>query len=91
MISPEYMVKRMGALLFEERMRRDESQVIFAARIGVHRNTLAKMEKGDPEVRIGAWVWVFHLIGIDQNILELMGREGEPTDRERAGRKKRHG
>lgn len=88
MISPAYMLKRMGALLREERLRRNETQRIFAARLGVHLSTLQRMEKGDPEVRIEAWVWLFHLMGIDLNLLELMTREEEPVDRQRATNKR---
>ena len=88
MISPAYMLKRMGALLREERLRRNESQEIFAARLGVHRSTLQRMEKGDPEVRIEAWVWFIHLAGIDLNVLELMTDEDGPVDRQKATNKR---
>jgi transcriptional regulator with XRE-family HTH domain len=77
------MLERMGALLKKERLRRKESQETFGARVGVHRHTLAKMERGNPEVRIEAWAWVLRLMRIDLPLLELMTKDN-PSDREYA-------
>lgn len=88
MISPDYMLKRMGALLREERLRRNEPQEVFCARLGVHRSTLQRMENGDPEVRIEAWVWAFRIMQIDLPVLQLMNKDN-PPERERARRKQK--
>ena len=71
-LDPQYTLERMGDLLREERLRRGESQKIFAARLGVHSSTLSRMENGHGEVRIEAWVRAFRQMKIDINILELM-------------------
>lgn len=46
----------LGARLRDERLRRDETQKVFAARIGVSVPTLHNMEAGDPGVTIGHWI-----------------------------------
>lgn len=45
----------LGARLKTERLKRNEQQALFAARIGVSVPTLRKMESGDPTVQIGYW------------------------------------
>lgn len=87
MLSTEYLVERMGALVKKARLQRNESQEIFAARLGVHRHTLDRMECGDAGIRIGAWVEVLKVLEKEQEFLELLS-EGESEDptRERAWR-----
>ncbi len=46
----------LGARLKEARLKKNEVQERFAARIGVSVPTLRKMEAGDPSVAIGTWV-----------------------------------
>jgi len=55
MSSIDEKLKGLGARLLSERLRRNESREIFAARIGVSRPTLRKMESGDSTVLIGHW------------------------------------
>ncbi|MDD4456632.1 MAG: helix-turn-helix transcriptional regulator [Syntrophotalea acetylenica] len=74
-LDPQYTLERMGDLLREERKQRGESQEIFASRLGVHRSTLSRMEKGHSEVRIEAWVRAFRQMKIDLNVLQLMTRD----------------
>ena len=45
----------LGSRLRIERLRRNDTQAIFAARIGISVPTLRKMEAGDPSVLIGHW------------------------------------
>ena len=52
----------LGARLRAERLRRDETQAIFAARIGVSVPTLRKMEAGESSVMIGAWVTALEIV-----------------------------
>jgi transcriptional regulator with XRE-family HTH domain len=51
----EAKLKDLGSRLRNERLKRNETQAIFAARIGVSVPTLRKMESGDPTVLIGHW------------------------------------
>ncbi len=48
-------LQRLGVRLRGDRLRRNDTQAIFAARIGVSVPTLRKMEFGDPSVLIGHW------------------------------------
>lgn len=49
-------LQKLGARLRSHRLRRNDSQAIFAARIGVSVPTLRKMEVGDSSVLVGYWV-----------------------------------
>jgi len=57
----------LGSRLRSERIRRNETQALFAARIGVSVPTLRKMECGDPTVLIGYWA----------TALEVLDRAGD--------------
>lgn len=56
MVDDNMPLRSLGARLRDERLRRNETQTMFAARIGVSIPTLRKMEGGDPTVQIGYWV-----------------------------------
>jgi transcriptional regulator with XRE-family HTH domain len=55
MINADPKLLKLGARLKAERLKRNEPQALFAARIGVSVPTLRKMESGDPTVQIGYW------------------------------------
>lgn len=67
MIADTPQLSSLGTRLREERLLKNESQQIFAARIGVSIPTLRKMEFGDPGVTIGYWM----------RALEMLGRAGD--------------
>jgi transcriptional regulator with XRE-family HTH domain len=48
-------LQNLGSRLRNERLRRNESKAVFAARIGVSAPTLRKMESGDSKVLVGHW------------------------------------
>lgn len=48
-------LQRLGERLKTERLCRNETQAVFAARLGVSIPTLHKMEQGSPAVMIGYW------------------------------------
>jgi transcriptional regulator with XRE-family HTH domain len=56
-------LKALGVRLREERLRRNETQKVFASRIGVSVPTLYKMEKGDHKVQLGHWAVALDLLG----------------------------
>ena len=60
-------LQALGTRLRAERLRRDETQAIFAARVGISVPTLRKMEAGDPSVMIGSW----------SRALEIVDRSGD--------------
>lgn len=47
---------QLGNRLRQARLNRNESQKVFAARIGLTRQTYSKMEKGAATVPIGYWL-----------------------------------
>lgn len=63
----EEAMKTLGDRLRTERLRRNESQRIFAGRIGASIPTLLKMERGDPTVQFGLWI----------NALDILDRLGD--------------
>jgi DNA-binding XRE family transcriptional regulator len=56
-------LKSLGVRLREERLRRNETQQMFASRIGVSIPTYYKMEHGDPSVQIGQWAVALDILG----------------------------
>jgi len=55
-------LQNLGSRLRNERLRRNESQAVFAARIGVSAPTLRKMEAGESTVLIGYWATAMDLL-----------------------------
>ena len=55
MLHSDTKMQNLGSRLRAERLRRNETQALFAARIGVSVPTLRKMESGDPTVMVGYW------------------------------------
>lgn len=46
----------LGERLKEARLARNESQDLFAQRLGLTRQSYSKMEKGSPRTLIGKWI-----------------------------------
>ena len=91
-------IESLGARLKEERLRKNDTQKMFAARIGVSVPTLKKMEDGNLSVQIGSWVTALRmldresdldlLLASPQDIFEKFNQEQMPK-RQRASRNKR--
>ena len=67
-------LKKLGADIEVARKKRRISTISMAERAFISRNTLAKIEKGDPTVSMGAYMSVL-------SILTFAGRVGEIADR----------
>jgi len=89
-------LKALGARLREERLRRNESQKVFASRIGISVPTLYKMENGDHRVQLGHWAVALDILGHAEDLDRLlMPKENlfakyertQKTKRRRASRK----
>ena len=52
----EPVLNQLGKRLLQARLAWNESQEVFAARIGLTRQTYSKMEKGAATVPIGYWL-----------------------------------
>lgn len=53
----------LGQRLKDARLSRNESQEVFAARIGLSRQSYAKMEKGEGSIPIINWILASDIIG----------------------------
>ena len=89
-------LKALGNRLREERLRRNETQKIFAARIGVSVPTLYKMESGDHRVQLGHWAVALDLLGRRDDLNQLLNpkenlfakyEQAQKPKRRRASRK----
>ncbi len=65
-------LQSLGARLREERLRRNETQRVFASRIGVSVPTLYKMESGDQRVQFGHWAAALDILGHAEDIDRLL-------------------
>jgi transcriptional regulator with XRE-family HTH domain len=68
-------IETMGAHLAVARVRRKESLVTRARRIGVSVPTLSRMENGDPTVSLGAYAQALWLIGRDGEFARIAAPE----------------
>ena len=57
------LLKQLGARLKEARLSRNESQELFAQRLGITRQSYSKMEKGASQTPIGNWLAASSLLG----------------------------
>jgi transcriptional regulator with XRE-family HTH domain len=57
------VLTQMGHHIKNLRIKRNDRQSDFAARLGVSIPTLRKLESGDPTVAIGTWIDALWLLG----------------------------
>jgi transcriptional regulator with XRE-family HTH domain len=50
------------------RCRRDLSATLFAERVGISRNTLARLESGDPAVSLGTYLKALRVLGLEGDV-----------------------
>jgi len=62
MLGVDEKLRDLGSRLRAERLRRNDTQAIFAARLGTSVPTLRKMENGDPRVLVGYWVAALNVL-----------------------------
>ena len=59
----ESLLLRLGERLKEARLARNESQELFAQRLGLTRQSYSKMEKGSLQTLIGKWLEASSILG----------------------------
>jgi len=69
-------IKEMGAAAKLARIRAGEGQAAAAARLGVHVQTIARIESGEPGVAIGHVIGMLALYGV---LARLQHHDGEQT------------
>ncbi len=65
-------LKNLGSRLRDKRLKRNETQGMFAARIGISVPTLRKMESGDPTVLIGHWTAALDILDHARDIDSIL-------------------
>ncbi len=55
-LNVEFLLKQLGERLKEARPARNESQELFAQRLGLSRQSYSRMEKGAPQTLIVNWL-----------------------------------
>lgn len=81
-------LEELGLRLRRLRKSRGYSRDRLAELSYIGRNTLARMEAGDPGVAIGAWVQVLHVLGNDRTLallLEVPREDGIESHARRKG------
>jgi len=70
-ISIRRNLKTLGKDLKNARLRRRLKMTTIAERAGISRETLAKIQKGDPGVSMGAYAMVIFAIGLGTDWMSL--------------------
>ena len=68
----ESLLKQLGDRLKRARLARNESQDVFAARVGLTRQSYSKMEKGGASISIGYWLAASDILGRLQTWQEVL-------------------
>jgi transcriptional regulator with XRE-family HTH domain len=58
----------LGERMRLARLRRKLSTVLFAERMGVSRETLRRLEAGDPNIALGTYMRALRVLGLDKDI-----------------------
>jgi transcriptional regulator with XRE-family HTH domain len=65
-------LKKLGSDISDARRRRRITMELMAERAGYVRTTIAKIEKGDPTVSMGAYICVIFVLGMLDGIKTLI-------------------
>jgi transcriptional regulator with XRE-family HTH domain len=79
-VQPPFPVSRRQLSAFGERLRlarkrRKISTVLMAERAGISRDTLNRVEKGDPAVSLGTYLRILRVLGLDGDLELLAGED----------------
>jgi len=91
------LLLRLGEKLKEARLARNESQELFAQRLGLTRQSYSKMEKGSPQTLIGKWLEASSILGRLEGWREVLAPKedlfaklkSKTSKRQRAGGKRK--
>ncbi len=67
-------MEALGERLRTARLRRNLTGILFAERMGVSRDTLHRLEKGDPGISLGSYLRALRVLGLDQD-LDLIAKD----------------
>jgi transcriptional regulator with XRE-family HTH domain len=66
--SIEKQMRALGLRLKVARLRRRISTILFAERMGVSRDTLNRLEKGDATIALGTYMRALRALGLDRDM-----------------------
>lgn len=69
-------LQELGLRLRMARERRRLSQELFAERMGVSRETLRRLEKGDASIAMGTFMRALRVLGLDKDV-DLLAADDE--------------
>jgi transcriptional regulator with XRE-family HTH domain len=90
------VLQLIGTRLRNERLKKNDAQANFAARLGVSVPTLRRMESGDGAVQIGYWLIALRILGREKDFSLLLApkedlfakfNQAKAPARQRASRK----
>ena len=86
-IQSQDALAQIGQNIKEARLKRRISTVLMAQKTGVTRVTIGKIEKGNPNVSIGAYALVIFMLGLTDKLKTLLDpfqdKEGINLERQR--------
>jgi transcriptional regulator with XRE-family HTH domain len=74
--SLERLVHGLAERMRLARLRRRLSTTVFAERVGISRDTLHRLEKGDPTIALGTYARALRVLGLDRD-LDAVARDDE--------------
>lgn len=72
-------LKKFGADIRIARLKRGFTAEMMAQRIGIHRSTYSKIEKGDPMVGLGAYATTLFVLGFGTPFGDLIDQRSDDT------------
>ena len=93
----ESLLIQFGQRLKDARLGRNESQDLFAQRLGLTRQSYSRMEKGSPQTQIGNWLTASSILGRLGDWKDLLAEkedlfaklERTKSNRQRAGSRRK--
>jgi transcriptional regulator with XRE-family HTH domain len=77
-------LRKLGTDISVARRRRDISTVLMAERAFITRNTLAKVEKGEPGVSLGVYASVLFVLGMTDRLAAMVDPARDPLGQDLA-------
>lgn len=74
--SVQKQLSALGGRLRNARLRRRMTAVLFAQRLGISRDTLSRLERGDATIALGTYARALRVLGLDQD-LDVLARDDE--------------
>ena len=74
--SVEKQIQAFGQRLKAARLRRGLTTILFAERVGISRDTLNRLEKGDATIALGTYLRALRVLGLDKDI-DVVARDDE--------------